>query len=67
MFPLPQTVSTSPCSRSKYNTELQQVIFLAASDDPTWLKENLARNSDVNFTEDLFGKNPISIMAHSFL
>ena len=61
VFPLPKMVSTSPCPRSKYKTELQPVVFLAASDDPPWLKENLAHDSDVNFNEDLFGKNPISV------
>ena len=60
-------LSTPPCSRSKYSTELQNVVFLAASDDPTWLKEKLANDSDVNFTEDLFGKNPISVMPQNFL
>ena len=41
--------------RSKYNHPGQKVVFVAATDDPKWLKANL-RGKDVFFTSELFSK-----------
>ena len=42
-------------SRDKFNSHLQRVIFLAASDDPYWLRANLKADlGDLFFTADLF-------------
>ena len=41
--------------RSKYNHIGQKVVFVAATDDPKWLKANL-RGRDVFFTSELFSK-----------
>ena len=40
--------------RNKLNTPLQRVIFVAASDDPKWLRENLEDMDDLYLAEDLF-------------
>ena len=38
--------------RTRYNDERNQVIFLAVSDDITWIRENLGRHSDVRFGDE---------------
>ena len=40
--------------RKKLNTPFQQVVFVAASDDPNWLRENLEDMDDLYLAEDLF-------------
>lgn len=42
--------------RERYNNENQQVAFLAVSDDNHWIKENLAKHSDVVFGSDFSGR-----------
>ena len=42
--------------RFKYNHMNQKVLFIAASDDPDWLKANLRGvDNDLYFSVDLFG------------
>ena len=42
--------------RVRHNNVDQRVLFLAASDDPKWLKENLQGvDNDLYFSVDLFG------------
>jgi len=43
--------------RKRYNNLKQKVIFLAVSDDPRWLKENLGKHQDVVFGEDYRKEN----------
>ena len=43
-------------SRDKFNSPLRRVVFLAASDDPGWLRASLNNDlEDILFTDDLFG------------
>ena len=49
--------------RSNYNEDVQRVLFIAASDDPNWLKANLQGvNNDLYFSADLFGNFVISLI-----
>ena len=49
--------------RSNYNEDVQRVLFIAASDDPNWLKANLRGvNNDLYFSADLFGNFVISLI-----
>ena len=52
-------------SRSKYNRPGQKIIFVAATDDPKWLKANL-RGNDVVFTSDLFSRIEITFTTLSY-
>ena len=46
----------NPLSRFEINRENQRTVFLAASDDPSWLRAHLwPHNHDLFFTADLFG------------
>ena len=55
-------------SRFKYNQVGQRVLFIATSDDPQWLKENLRGvNNDLYFSADLFaGINPLFAVSKVF-
>ena len=39
----------------KLRSPTQRVIFLAASDEPKWIEENLIPKEDIYFTDHLFG------------